>query len=843
MSLPRLPLLCGALVLIVSTLTAEAAVTPRSRDGLWQYVAEEVVARGEGARVLFPSAYRVVALDVSAFQSLTALAPMELTQSGTPDPVMSLPMPDGTYADFSIEESPIVTPDLAELLPGVRTYRGRGITDPTATARLDFTPEGFHGFVLSEAGTVYIDPYRRGDTTTYMTYWRRDYPRSGEPFSCGAADVKDTARPVQVTSADRDRVAAHVANGTVLRTYRLAIAATGEYVTFFGGLVTAAQAAMVTTMNRVNGIYEREVAVRMVMVNNTSICFTNAATDPYANTWADIDVNQGVIDAAIGSANYDMGHLFGTGAGGTAGVSICDAQSKARGLTGGSSPIGDAFDVDYVAHEMGHQFGANHTFNGSTNACGPNRNPESAYEPGSGSTIMSYAGICGGEDLQLHSDPYFHARSYDQILANIMFTATCAVQTGTGNNAPSVSAGPGITIPAATPFYLTGSGSDPDGDPLTFAWEEFDLGFQSPPSTDAGLRPIFRSFNPTASPVRTFPKLSTLIANAAEFGESLPTSTRTMTFRLTARDNRAGGGGVNHASTTVSVTNTAGPFVVTAPNSIGVWAGGSTQSVTWEVANTTAAPVSCANVKLLLSTDGGNTFPTTLLASTANDGAEPITVPNVATSQARVRVECATAPFFDISNASFTINANVTVVATAATATSVAVTWTAVSGAASYDVYRRAAGSSYIKIGSSATNSYNDTTAAPDTAYLYAVRSIDGSNVTSPLSTGDLATTVIFTDPAIVLSSTKVKTVHVTQLRTAVAAVRALAGLGAYSFTDAVLNAGAAAKAVHVAELRSALDAARSTLGLSANVYVDAPLAAGVVVRGTHVNDVRNGVK
>lgn len=831
-------------------LAAARATTARgSADGLWQDIdPQSIPSPGAGQRLLIPKAFRTLTLDLDGARRLLADAPFESTlEARAASPVLTLPMPNGSFARFYVQESPVMEPELAAKLPDVRTYRAAGIDDRSASARLDFTPEGFHGLIFSAAGTVYIDPYRRGDTSHYISYWRRDYVRGPgiAPFHCnfdGNFNAGASTNARVETSSTRS-VAALAARGPTLRTYRLALACTGEYAQFHGGTVPGAQAAMVTTMNRVNGIYEKDLAIRMTMVDNTSIVFTNPATDPYTNTDSDLFANQSTIDTNIGSSNYDIGHLFGTGGGGVAlpGV-VCNHSTQAQGLTGLSSPVGDAFDVDYVAHEMGHQFGALHTFNGTTDDCaGGNRSFNSAYEPGSGSTIMAYAGICGAEDLQAHSDPYFHTRSFDQIVA---YTASvsCATQTSTGNGEPSASAGAAITIPASTPFFLTGSGSDPNGDDLTYCWEEFDLGSLAPPNTDNGNRPIFRSFNPVATPVRVFPKLPDVISGTPAFGESLPTTTRTMTFRLTARDNLTGS---NYASTTVSVTSAAGPFVVTAPNTAVAWGGGSTQTVTWNVAGTTAAPVGCANVKVLLSVDGGNTYSTTVLASTPNDGSQSITVPDAPTTTARIRVECTTSPFFDISNTNFTITPAIFVVATATSATNVAVSWNAIAGAVSYQIHRRVAGGGFAPIGTSATTSYDDTTAAADTAYLYAVKSVDALDAASPLSGPDLATTVVFTDPALSPMITPARASHVTQLRTAVNAVRLLAGLGAYSFTDPAITPGVtAAKAIHVTDLRTALDQARAALTLPPLTYTDPSLIAQTTaIKTVHINDLRDGVK
>jgi hypothetical protein len=830
----------SAILLIVWPLQAMERPPVRSSDGLWRHVTEQEIG-SLPERTLVPRVSQPVRLDVEAFLNLVADAPLELTGAAADaTPVMTLPLPDGSYARFRVEESPIMEPDLAALLPNVRTYRAVGVDIPEATARLDFTPDGFHGFILAPAGAVYIDPYGAGDIEHYITFWDRDFepPADARPFRCDS--VEEHAQTLHL----ENRVMPDAARGPQLRTYRLALACTGEYAAYYGGTVAGAQSGMVTTMNRVNGIYEKEFAIRMVMVNNTSVCFINGASDPYANNSStpDLAANQATLDANIGSPNYDVGHLFGTGPGGSAyRAYVCNATYKGQGQTGLSVPAGDVFNVGYVAHEMGHQFGARHSFNGTTGGCGivGGRNAVSAYEPGGGSTIMAYGGLCGSESLQSYKDPYFHAISFDEIVA---FTSSiaCGTQPATGNAAPVPVAGPAFIIPISTPFYLTGSATDADNDPLTYGWEQFDLGTFSPPNTDNGNRPIFRSFNPVTTPIRTFPRLQDLRANTTTLGESLPTTTRTLTFRFTVRDNRTG---TNTTSRTVSVTDTAGPFVVTAPNTNVSWSGGSTQNVTWNVAGTTAAPVSCANVKILLSIDGGNTFPTTLLAGTPNDGSQPVTVAAATTSAARVRVECVTAPFFDISNVDFSISTPLTVVATATTATNVALSYTAIANAASYEIHRRTGGGAFVLIGTSATNSFNDATASPNKAYLYAVKSIGSGGASSPLSSPDLATTAIFTDPALIARVTRIKGAHVTELRAAINAVRGLAGMGDASFTDPAL-AGRVAKTTHIAELRTALNTALSTLGLPAPGYTDASLTVRTTrIRVAHVEELRNALK
>ena len=336
-------------------------------------------------------------------------------------------------------------------------------------------------------------------------------------------------------------------------------------------------------------------------------------------------------------------------------------------MGGASSSFPHSIFVSGVTHEIGHQFSALHTFNSITGGCAGQRSASGAYEPGSGSTIMGYS-ICGADNLQSLPDLYFHTGSVERIVNYAAAGGNCATTTATGNGAPTISPLSNFTIPANTPFVLTGSATDPDGDPLTYLWEEFDLGNASPPNTDDGTRPLFRSFAPSTSASRTFPRLQYILNNSnvppssyacggstCFTGEVLPSTTRTMNFRFTAHDDRPSGGGSTSANQQVSVVSTAGPFAVTQPNTAVTWPGGLPQIVTWNVASTTGAPISAANVKISLSTDGGNSFPTVLAASTPNDGTEPVTIPSISTTMARIKVEAVGNIFFDISDTNFTI--------------------------------------------------------------------------------------------------------------------------------------------------------------------------------------------
>ena len=587
------------------------------------------------------------------------IAPMEFSREAVITPlVIALPMPDGSFSRFSLTNSPVMAPELAAAFPEITTYAGQGIDDPAATARLDFTPAGFHAQVLSPHGAYYIDPWTKGDATRYTSYFKRDFVKPNDGWKCGVLDDAPAnvfaERMADRYGAERGGERAAVNR----RVYRLANTATAEYTAFHGGTVSAGQAAIVTAVNRVSGVYETELGIRLTLVaNNQNLVFTNSVTDGLSNDNGGslLSQNQSKCDTIIGPANYDIGHVFSTGGGGVAFLGcVCANGSKAGGVTGLPAPTGDPFYIDYVAHEMGHQFGGDHTFNTSNPNCQPQRSSQSAFEPGSGSTLMAYAGICGSDDLQPNSDPYFHFRSIQQITSYIGGGGNCSSNTATGNNTPTVSATGGNVIPIGTPFSLTAAGSDPDGNPITYCWEERDLGpARALIAGDGGSGPILRSLSPVASGTRTFPRLSGLQNGSnTTLGETLPNTSRTLNFRCTVRDSVAGGGGTGFTDIAVTSNAGAGPFRVTQPSS-GSFNGSMT--VTWNVANTTAAPVNCSSVRILLSTDAGATFPTVLESSTANDGSQVVTLPAISTTQGRIKVEAIGNIFFDINDANFSV--------------------------------------------------------------------------------------------------------------------------------------------------------------------------------------------
>ena len=688
-SLFGLALLTGAGSLSAAPKPSAAKPAP-----LWQLQGGTFTARTDLEKCIPTTRFQAFTASLSGLRATLAGAPLDIVSAerlGTVskgNPVeLSLPMPrDGKLARFLVEEVAMMEPALAARYPQIKTYRGTGVDDPAAQLALDVTPAGFHAQILSPSGRVYISPmYYGGVDDVYASYYSADAV-STTPWVCefkGGTSVAPVtsrapvsapageARPASSGSAAAGQPAPQPqvgAFGGTLRTYRLAVAANHQYVAANGGTVDSTLAAIVSVINRVSAIYEADTSVRLVLIGNeTAIIYPDTANDPFGgNGTAVINTSTATISAAVGAGNYDIGHVFTTGSGGISGLGVvCNNSSKGRSTTGLPTPYGDNFSVDYVVHEMGHEFGANHTFNGGVTAAGScsgsNRSAAHAYEPGSGTTIMAYAGICGvNNDLQPHSDSMFHHESLSEITTFITGTTgnSCPVLTTLPNQVPTVSAGPAYTLPIGTPFTLTGVASDPDGDILTYSWEERDRGLTQTDANaaDNGNTPLFRTFAPVYSASRTFPKMSDIVNNTTTIGEKLPALARTLTMRLTVRDNRTNGGAINSSDVALTVVATAGPFVVTAPNTAITVASGSALNVTWNVANTNIAPVSVANVSVLLSVDGGYTYPYTLAASVANSGATVVTLPpGLQSTTARVKVAAVGNVFFDISNANFTI--------------------------------------------------------------------------------------------------------------------------------------------------------------------------------------------
>jgi hypothetical protein len=725
------------------------------------------------ARLAFPTDFKLFDLDLTPLRNEVFKT---VANASAHAGIISLPNADGQIEQFEIIEASNFEPALQAQFPQIRAFSGKGITDKYATLKLSMSPQGIQTMVFRTGKeSEFIEPYS-ADHTVYAVFKKQPKVL---PWKCST--------PEQKLATHIDNQLGNVAARSTgdLKTMRLAQSVTAEYANFFGA-TSAAQVALVlaavnATLTRCNGIYEKDLALHLNLIAaTTNVFYYNPSTDPYsaASSGAGGAWNgelQSTLTSVIGAANYDIGHLFGaSGGGGNAGCigCVCVNNSKGSGFTSPADaiPQGDNFDVDYVVHEVGHQLGANHTFSMSNEQTGVN------VEPGSGITIMGYAGITS-QDLAPHSIAFYHAASIAQIQANLS-GKTCPVTTSlAGNNAtPVANAGSNFTIPVSTPFALTGSATDANaGDVLTYSWEQNDNSPTSQTGSNSVARankesgPNWITFAPATSPIRYFPKMSTILAGGLISGpltggdagantEALSSVSRTLNFRLTVRDNAPYSstapvtvGQTNFDDMTVTVTNSSGPFSVTAPNTAVSWAGNSSQTITWSVAGTTAAPVSCANVKISISTDGGTTF-STLVASTPNDGSEVVTIPNTPATTARIKIEAVGNIFFDISNTNFTVTSGSScaspagLTAAAITTTSATVGWTAVSGAVSYDVdYKTSSSGTWINAATGTTaTSLGLTGLTPGTTYDYRVRT-NCAGGSSPYSAAQFTTTSIVT--------------------------------------------------------------------------------------------------
>ena len=604
-------------------------------------------------RKSIPTNFKVYELDVQKFKN-------KISQTKTNESIIiELPTADGVQK-FLIKEASSLSEGLAQKFPMIASYVAKGIDNPGATARLSFGTDGFHGVVFyAGQSSFYIDPYTK-DYSSYIVYNRSNLPQKEQEFRCDVTEQLDKKKTGN--SPQRN------ANDGLLRTFRLALVCSGEYAQFHLDdqdissnasdevKKAAVLSAMNTSMTRVNGVFEKDLGVRMeIVANNDEIIFLDAATDGITDGSAGNMINevQSICDTTIGTANYDIGHVFSIAGSGLASLGVvCNSGSKARGVTGRSNPISDPYDIDYVAHEIGHQFGANHTQN---NSC--NRNNPTAVEPGSASTIMGYAGICP-PNVQNNSDDHFHSVSITEMWNRIQSSANCAATTSAGNNTPTISEGEDYSIPKSTPFVLRGNASDIDtADVLSYNWEQTDNEVATmPPSSGSTSGPNFRSNSSSISPDRFMPALSTIVAgNLGSQWEVLPSVARDMNFSLVVRDNAAGGGNSARDDVKISTVDIT-PFTVDTPALEVDWPVASTQTVSWSVGSSNQAPVNCQNVTIVLSTDGGATFPITLVANTPNDGTASFEVPNNQTSTARIMVKAADNIFYNVNSINFTIS-------------------------------------------------------------------------------------------------------------------------------------------------------------------------------------------
>jgi hypothetical protein len=610
-------------------------------------------------------------------------------------PVVSLPLPDGNSMLFRVKSSPIVENQSSE----IKTYHGETL-DKKIPIRMTITPSGFTAIMRYNNGYYFIEPFNN-KSDVYRLYNIHEGPK-------GSCDLNGAESFLQDIKNGRVLSVAPFPIGSQLRTFRMAAAATNKMTTALGGQ-TQARDKIVAIINATNLIYELEVAIRFSLISQTttsmSLILTSQASDPFVidSNFANANNAQTGFTAMNNAGGnpyngilpynqYDVGHVFNayvTGSGptyyarGQAGPTPCVDDSKARGWTEFRSDAVLGTIVAIFAHETAHQFRAWHTYNaigGNGGFCTAGWDDETAIEPGGGSTLMGYNSNCPTYTLTAPNlESYFHTKSIEQILNSVSTYNTCSNSTNTGNTPPTANAGSNYTIPKGTPFTLIGSATDPNGsDILSYAWEQYDIATANdkgafgssinglggyPAVNSTASAPLFRS-KILSTPVRNFPDLKFVINNANNppdnEGEDLPQVGRTMKFRLTVRDNQANGGGVDSDEVIISVDGTKGPLAVTAPDGGESWAAGTSKTITWSVNSTNSLS---ANIKILLSIDGGYNYPFVLASSTVNDGTESVNIPSnvVSTTQARVKIvstNSITAEFFDISNANFTITSS-----------------------------------------------------------------------------------------------------------------------------------------------------------------------------------------
>ena len=632
---------------------------------------------------ILPQEYKVFEFNYSEFIKNLANVPQRENFSGTSDVIISLPNPKGELEEYRILEASTFEPELQAKYPEIRSFAGQGVKNQGNMLRFSISPyNGISATIRSatEETTFIIDPL----TSDYKNFIVFDKTNGGVNRDFNCSTDEEAVREFGPKVERKGNVILNNADDGILRRFQLALSCTGEYAVFHGGTLAAVNAAFNATMTRVNALFELDFNVTMVIIaGNNSLVYLNAATDPYSTDASYNTEVQNTITSLIGNAGYDIGHLVSqVGNNGNAGCITCVCRNdttsltdtnKGSGFTTCVTPIGDNFDIDFVAHEMGHQYGANHTFTFS------GENNTVNVEPGSGVTIMGYAGITGAPDVAPHSIPVFHAASIQQI-TNAVKTYTCDDEIVTGNAVPVPSAPATKTLPKGTAFKLTGTATDANaGDILSYSWEQMDdattVGSAAAyfPSATASIV-NFRSFMPKSTGVRLFPRLEDHLANGLNGNrwEYIPAPTaanRIVNFRMTVRDNRAGMSTNESVNTAVTFDFTKGPFTITSQNTAGLsYAQGSSQTVTWTV-NATNTMTGAANVNIKLSTDGGLTYPITLLANTINDGTEAVTMPNILATKCRILIEPTANDFYAINTNNFAIGYTIAQVCTNYTVT------------------------------------------------------------------------------------------------------------------------------------------------------------------------------
>lgn len=697
-------------------------------------------------------------LDINEIR--TQLKDAQLQGPNAKPVVVSIPMMNGKVEKFNVYSFPSVVPELAEQYE-LGAYTGVSVENPNRFIRFSVAPNDFQSTLFENGEYQFITPVDKSQGIYAVHY--KTIPTGDKPFVCSTEEHNHAEHEI-----DNLRRNNSFANNPAdfsrhsdrkYRTMRLVVSVTGEYTQAFGGTVAGALAQINATITRTNFVFEKDFGLHLVLQNFPNVIYTDAATDPYTavsgqapSAW-NLEL-QRTLTSQVGEANYDIGHLFGaSGGGGNAGcigcVCISPTNSNPRGkgsaYTSPASGLaqGDAFDIDYVAHEIGHQLGANHTFSHALEGTGVN------MEPGSGSTIMGYAGITN-QNVQMSSDAYFHAASIQQVQNNLI-SKTCDIETDIANTPPTINPFPAYTIPKGTAFVLTGNATDAEGDPMTYTWEQYNTATAAITRTNLGNTTdgaAFRSKLPSTDVVRYFPAFNTVMNGTLRDTagwEAVPSVARSMKFRFTARDNNANVAQqqTNFAEQDITVGND-GPFQITSTH----MNAGVAHPLTWDVANTASAPYNSPSVKIDYTTDNGTTW-TELAASTANDGSEDFTFPASLNGQTvKVRISSIGNIFYAVKTISVTTlsqcdgSAPSNVTTSNITSNSAFVSWTPVLNATYSIRYKETSATNWTTV--SSNNPSITLTGLNDTRqYEVQVAAICGT------TTGNYSTSVNFTTASI----------------------------------------------------------------------------------------------
>lgn len=610
-----------------------------------------------------PTEYLLYTLDFQKFKNALNKIETPEDQLLESNAILTMPLANGTFEDFQFANYAVMHPDLQKKYPEIRSFKGVSIRDKSKVIYVSVNVFGIHSMLHTAGQPIeYMDTYTK-DLSTYIVYSRNNI-RNTKSFECHLKTDDVPEHEIHHRST-QERSSAQI-----FRTYKIAISTTIEYSAFHRAAAnipstatdavkrSAVLAAIVTTMTRINSVYNSELSIHLQLIPNNDVLI-NITSDSFNNTngSALLGQNQTFIDSRIAWDAYDIGHVFSTGGGGVAILGSVCTWNKAQGVTGSSQPVNDPFVIDYVAHEMGHQFGATHTFNGlGSNCTQQTRSGQTAVEPGSGTTIMAYAGICHPVNVQNNSDAYFNIASLNQIENFVNGDGSCYVSSAIINTAPTIKSLKNYYIPKSTAFVLDGIATDLENDPLTYCWEQANNNSSTqPPVSTSTLGPNFRSRMPVTSSKRYFPSLADVVENnLMPDYEVIPSVARSMNFRLTVRDNNAVRSQSQYASMGIQFLNV-DPFVVQSPNTNTTWQAGSNQTVTWNSSSTVGGSINCKFVDIYLSTNGGQSFDTLLASKVPNDGSEVITVPNVVGSLNRIMVKGNNHIFYDVSNVNFSI--------------------------------------------------------------------------------------------------------------------------------------------------------------------------------------------